>query len=57
MRIYGKFLSLRVFIRRSINHVFFQFIYELERHNDIAELLEILGSIINGFALPLEDEH
>jgi serine/threonine-protein phosphatase 2A regulatory subunit B' len=56
-RIYGKFLNLRAFIRRSINNVFFQFIYESERHNGIAELLEILGSIINGFALPLKDEH
>ena len=28
-----------------------------KRHNGIAELLEILGSIINGFALPLKDEH
>ncbi|TXT10918.1 hypothetical protein VHUM_01669 [Vanrija humicola] len=56
-RIYGKFLNLRAFIRRSINHVFFQFVYETERHNGIAELLEILGSIINGFALPLKEEH
>ncbi|KAG9303944.1 hypothetical protein G9A89_005854 [Geosiphon pyriformis] len=56
-RIYGKFLNLRAFIRKSINNVFFQFIYETERHNGIAELLEILGSIINGFALPLKDEH
>ncbi|KAI8854438.1 phosphatase 2A regulatory B subunit-domain-containing protein [Chytridium lagenaria] len=56
-RIYGKFLNLRAFIRRSINNVFFQFIYENERHNGVAELLEILGSIINGFALPLKEEH
>ncbi|KAI3637116.1 hypothetical protein MIR68_004822 [Amoeboaphelidium protococcarum] len=56
-RIYGKFLNLRAFIRRSINNVFFHFIYENERHNGIAELLEILGSIINGFALPLKEEH
>lgn len=56
-RIYGKFLNLRAFIRRSINHVFFMFIYETERFNGIAELLEILGSIINGFALPLKEEH
>lgn len=56
-RIYGKFLNLRAFIRRSINNVFFHFIYESERHQGIAELLEILGSIINGFALPLKDEH
>ncbi|EDO14434.1 hypothetical protein Kpol_206p2 [Vanderwaltozyma polyspora DSM 70294] len=56
-RIYGKFLSLRSFIRRSINYIFLQFIYETEKFNGIAELLEILGSIINGFALPLKEEH
>lgn len=56
-RIYGKFLNLRAPIRRSINNVFYHFIYETERHNGIAELLEILGSIINGFALPLKEEH
>ncbi|KAI7902115.1 phosphatase 2A regulatory B subunit-domain-containing protein [Cokeromyces recurvatus] len=56
-RIYGKFINLRAFIRRSINNIFFQFIYETERHNGIGELLEILGSIINGFALPLKEEH
>ncbi|CAF5112008.1 unnamed protein product, partial [Rotaria sp. Silwood1] len=33
------------------------FIYEYERFNGIAELLEILGSIINGFAIPLKEEH
>ncbi|KAI8972033.1 protein phosphatase 2A regulatory B subunit [Mycotypha africana] len=56
-RLYGKFLHLRAFIRKSINHIFLQFIYETERFNGIAELLEILGSIINGFALPLKEEH
>ncbi|KAJ1920029.1 serine/threonine-protein phosphatase 2A 56 kDa regulatory subunit delta isoform [Mycoemilia scoparia] len=56
-RIYGKVLTLRAFIRKSINYIFLQFIYESERHNGIAELLEILGSIINGFTLPLKDEH
>lgn len=50
-------MNLRAFVRRSINHIFFRFIYENERHNGIAELLEILGSIINGFALPLKEEH
>jgi serine/threonine-protein phosphatase 2A regulatory subunit B' len=56
-RIYGKFLNLRAFIRRSINNAFFLFIYEDERHSGVAEMLEILGSIINGFALPLKEEH
>lgn len=56
-RIYGKFLNLRAFIRRSINNVFFEFTYETEKHHGIAELLEIMGSIINGFAVPLKEEH
>ncbi|CAF2511262.1 unnamed protein product [Rotaria sp. Silwood2] len=56
-RIYGKFLGLRAYIRKQINNTFYKFIYETERHNGVAELLEILGSIINGFALPLKEEH
>jgi serine/threonine-protein phosphatase 2A regulatory subunit B' len=30
---------------------------ETEKHNGIAELLEIIGAIINGFAIPLKPEH
>ncbi|KAK0428717.1 hypothetical protein QR680_010968 [Steinernema hermaphroditum] len=56
-RIYGKFLNLRAYIRKQMNNVFYTFIYETECHNGIAELLEILGSIINGFAVPLKEEH
>ncbi|XP_023059572.1 serine/threonine-protein phosphatase 2A 56 kDa regulatory subunit alpha isoform isoform X2 [Piliocolobus tephrosceles] len=56
-RIYGKFLGLRAFIRKQINNIFLRFIYETEHFNGVAELLEILGSIINGFALPLKAEH
>ncbi|KAI8471600.1 MAG: protein phosphatase 2A regulatory B subunit [Monoraphidium minutum] len=56
-RIYGKFMVHRPFIRKAINNVFYRFIFETEHHNGVAELLEILGSIINGFALPLKEEH
>ncbi|XP_056020832.1 serine/threonine-protein phosphatase 2A 56 kDa regulatory subunit gamma isoform isoform X2 [Ostrea edulis] len=56
-RIYGKFLGLRAYIRKQINNMFYRYIYETEHCNGIAELLEILGSIINGFALPLKEEH
>lgn len=56
-RIYSRFLGLRSYIRRQINNIFFSFIYESEYHNGIADLLEILGSIINGFVMPLKDEH
>ena len=56
-RIYGKFMSHRSFIRKTISNVFYRFVYETERHNGVGELLEILGSIINGFAIPLKREH
>ena len=56
-RLYGKAMSLRSFIRRAVANIFFKYIYETQRHNGIGELLEILGSIINGFALPLKPEH
>mmetsp|Transcript_28866 Transcript_28866/g.40250 ORF Transcript_28866/g.40250 Transcript_28866/m.40250 type:complete len:482 (-) Transcript_28866:339-1784(-) len=56
-RIYAKFMMLRAWIRKSISLTFYNFIYETEHHNGVAELLEILGSIISGFALPLKAEH
>ncbi|KAG6425462.1 hypothetical protein SASPL_115897 [Salvia splendens] len=56
-RIYGKFMVHRPFIRKSINNIFYHFVFETEKHNGIAEFLEVLGSIINGFALPLKEEH
>ncbi|XP_073136606.1 serine/threonine protein phosphatase 2A 57 kDa regulatory subunit B' beta isoform [Henckelia pumila] len=56
-RIYGKFMVHRPFIRKAINNIFYRFIYETERFSGIGELLEILGSIINGFALPMKEEH
>merc|ERR1719410_1981107 len=50
-------MAFRSFIRKQINNVFYEVIYESGTHNGIGELLEILGSIINGFALPLKQEH
>ncbi|KAF6171497.1 hypothetical protein GIB67_018021 [Kingdonia uniflora] len=56
-RIYGKFMVHRPFVRKAINNIFYRFIFETQRHSGIGELLEILGSIINGFALPMKEEH
>eukprot|EP00434_Breviolum_minutum_P031306 symbB.v1.2.027686.t1/scaffold2841.1/size69124/4 len=56
-RIYGKFMSLRAFIRRAIQQTFYKVLYEGDVYNGVGELLEIMGSIINGFALPLKEEH
>ncbi|KAK1389314.1 hypothetical protein POM88_017492 [Heracleum sosnowskyi] len=52
--IYGKFMVHRPFIRKGINNILCRFIFETEKQNGIAELLEIMGSITNGFALPLK---
>jgi serine/threonine-protein phosphatase 2A regulatory subunit B' len=56
-RMYAKLLPLRTQMRRSMNNLLFRFIYETETHNGVAEVLEIYGSIINGFAVPLKKEH
>ncbi|XP_028779340.1 serine/threonine protein phosphatase 2A 57 kDa regulatory subunit B' kappa isoform-like [Neltuma alba] len=56
-RVYGKFMVHRPYIRKSFNNIFYRFVFETEKHNGIAELLEIFGSIISGFALPLKEEH
>lgn len=56
-RIYGKYMGLRPFIRNAINDVFYRFVFETQRHSGISELLEIHASIINGFALPMKEEH
>lgn len=56
-RIYGRFLGLRSYIRIQINNIFVSFIYETDYHNGISDLLEFMGSVINGFVVPLKDEH
>lgn len=56
-RIYVKFMLHRPFIRTAINNIFYRFIFETERYSGIAELLEFMGSIINGFALPMKEEN
>lgn len=50
------FRCLLIFIHISL-YCYFRFVYETEHFNGVGELLEILGSIINGFALPLKVEH
>lgn len=40
-----------------MNDVFLPYTFEAERHCGIGELLEIWGSIINGFTIPLKEKH
>lgn len=56
-RIYGKVMPLRGPIRNAIMNSFFRVVHERTHHHGISELLEILGSIINGFSVPLKEEH
>ncbi|CAH9102966.1 unnamed protein product [Cuscuta epithymum] len=56
-RLYEKFMVHRPFIRNAISNLFYGFVFETQWHNGISELLEVLGSVISGFALPLKEEH
>ncbi|CAM8938693.1 unnamed protein product [Rhodiola kirilowii] len=56
-RIYAKFMVHRPFIRNAVCNIIYRFVYENERHNGIAELLEIFGCVISGFSSPLSAEH
>ena len=56
-RVYGQSMSLRPFIRRNIQHILCEVMYANERQHGLSELLEILGSVINGFAVPLKAQH
>lgn len=58
-QIYSKFTLYRSFMRKAMNDVFLNFIFETDqiKHSGIGDLLEIWGSIINGFTVPLKEEH
>lgn len=59
-QLYAKLTGERAFMRRSMAAAFLRFVHEtapIQRHCGVAELLEICGSIINGYAVPLKDEH
>ncbi|XP_059314433.1 serine/threonine protein phosphatase 2A 57 kDa regulatory subunit B' beta isoform-like [Lycium ferocissimum] len=57
-RIYSKLHFYRPFTRKAMHDVFLHYVFETDqRHPGIGELLEIWGTIINGFSVPLKEEH
>lgn len=56
-KLYAKLVPRRKMIRKAINESFYELIHETHKFNGAAELLDILASIISGFAVPLRDEH
>ncbi|GJM99409.1 hypothetical protein PR202_ga16504 [Eleusine coracana subsp. coracana] len=58
-QLYAKLTCDRAFMRRSMAHALLAFAHEAAADHccGVAEVLEICGSIINGFAVPVKDEH
>lgn len=57
-KIYAKFHSSRSFMRKAMNDVFLHYVFQTDqKHCGIGDLLEIWGTIINGFSVPLKEEH
>lgn len=56
-RLYAKLVPRRKMIRKAITDCFHTLIHENYKFNGAAELLDILASIISGFAVPLREEH
>jgi serine/threonine-protein phosphatase 2A regulatory subunit B' len=56
-RLYLKFVQQRLLIRQAIQHIFLTYIYEDRYFCGIPELLDIMISIVNGYLVPLKQEH
>lgn len=54
---YLKLVAIRKVVRKTINDLLYRLIHEDYRFNGVSELLEILASIISGFAVPIKEEH
>ena len=44
-------------IRKTMNESFLRLIHEADKFNGTGELLDIMASIISGYAVPLRAEH
>jgi len=56
-RLYAKLVPRRKMIRKAKTDCLYTLIHENYKFNGVAELLDILASIISGFAVPLREEH
>ena len=56
-KMYGMFPTMRPTIRKELQTTFEVFVNQQQRHSGILELLEVVGSIVSGFATPLKSEH
>lgn len=56
-RTYAKFVGLRGFIRKTISTKLLEVAFEDIEFAGVSEVLEVMGSIINGYVLPFKTEH
>ena len=56
-RLYANLVPRRKMISPAITDSFYTLIHENYKFNGSPELLDILASIISGFAVPLREEH
>lgn len=56
-KLYAKLVPRRRLIRKAITDCFQVLIHDIHKFNGASELLDILASIISGFAVPLREEH
>ena len=56
-KLYAKLVPRRKMIRKAITDLFHLLIHEIHKFNGTNELLDIMASIISGFAVPLREEH
>lgn len=56
-RIYAKFLGMRSIIRKIISNKLLEAAFENVKVVGVPEILEVMGSIINGYIRPYKEEH
>ena len=56
-KLYAKLVPRRKMMRKAITDCFHLLIHEIHKFNGASELLDIMASIISGYAIPLREEH
>lgn len=56
-KMYAKLVPRRKMLRKHMNETLLSLIHEKDKFNGTAEILDILASIISGYAVPIRQEH
>jgi len=56
-KLYAKVVGRRKMLRSQMNESFLRLVHETDNFNGAGEVLDIMASIISGYAVPLRAEH